>query len=52
MTTEIERWLASAIADAKKRGLPELEPLLTTLAKSTAALRAADDAVRAEPKRM
>jgi hypothetical protein len=37
----VESWLASAIADAGRRGLPELKPLLETLARSTAALRRA-----------
>jgi hypothetical protein len=40
----VEAWLAAAIADAEKRGLPELKPLLETLAKSTAALRRAESA--------
>jgi hypothetical protein len=38
----IDAWLQSAVADAERRGLPELKPLLEGLAKSTAALRAAD----------
>jgi hypothetical protein len=38
----IESWLQAAIADAGKRGLPELKPILETLAKATAVLRAAD----------
>ena len=38
----IEAWLQAAIADAEKRGLPELKPLLEGLARSTQALRAAD----------
>jgi hypothetical protein len=38
----IESWLQAAVADAKKRGLPELEPILQALARSTTALRAAD----------
>jgi hypothetical protein len=42
----VETWLAAAVADAKRRGLPELEPLLETLARSTAALRAVDTAFR------
>jgi hypothetical protein len=41
-----EVWLAAAIADAERRGLPELRPLLETLARSTASLRKADDALR------
>jgi hypothetical protein len=36
----IDTWLQSAIADADKRGLPELKPILETLARSTSALRA------------
>jgi hypothetical protein len=42
MSTRIEAWLAAACADAERRGLPELKPLLESLARSTAALRAAD----------
>jgi hypothetical protein len=37
----IEAWLAAAIADAERRGLPELKALLETLAQATRALRAA-----------
>ena len=38
----IDTWLQHAIADAERRGLPALKPLLETLAKATSALRAAD----------
>ena len=38
----IESWLQAAIADAERRGLPELKPILEGLARTTAALRAAD----------
>ena len=38
----IESWLQAAIADAERRGRPELKPILETLARSTKALRAAD----------
>jgi hypothetical protein len=38
----IDVWLRAAIADAEKRGLPELKPLLEGLAQSTRALRLAD----------
>ena len=38
----IESWLAAAIADAERRGLPDLKPLLETLAASTANLRRAE----------
>ena len=40
MTTA--EWLAQAKADAEKRGLPELIPMLDGLAKATEQLRAAD----------
>ena len=39
----VDAWLASAVADAERRGLPELKPLLEGLAQSLAALRAADE---------
>jgi hypothetical protein len=39
---DVPGWLARSIADAERRGLPQLRPLLEALAKSTAALRAAD----------
>jgi hypothetical protein len=38
----LEQWLAAAKADAERRGLPELSPLLEALGEATAALRAAD----------
>jgi hypothetical protein len=38
----IESWLQAAIADAERRGLPELKPVLETLARATTALRAAN----------
>jgi len=38
----IETWLQAAIADAERRGLPELKPILEGLARTTTALRAAD----------
>ena len=43
---DIEDWLAAAVADARRRGLPELQPLLEMLARSTTALRRADEAIR------
>lgn len=45
---QVDDWLAAAIADAERRGLPELKPLLETLARSTANLRKADGALRDE----
>ncbi len=38
---DLETWLAAAVDDARRRGIPQLEPLLRALARSTAALRAA-----------
>lgn len=38
----IQAWLESAVADAERRKLAELKALLEALARSTAALRAAD----------
>ena len=38
----VDAWLEFALADAEKRGLPDLKPLLEALAKATQALRAAD----------
>ena len=40
-------WLAATVADAERRGLTELKPLLESLARSTAALREEDRAARA-----
>jgi hypothetical protein len=39
---DVPNWLAFAAADADARGLPELKPLLETLARSMQALRDAD----------
>ena len=33
----IAAWFQAAIADAERRGLPELKPMLETLAKATQA---------------
>ena len=41
-TMTIDAWLQAAIADAERRGLPDLKPVLETLARATTALRAAD----------
>ena len=38
----IDDWLRAAIADAERRGMPELTPILEALARATRALRAAD----------
>jgi hypothetical protein len=43
----IDEWLRAACADADRRGLPHLKPLLETIARSTTALRAADRVARA-----
>ncbi|MDE3154596.1 MAG: hypothetical protein KGN76_05810 [Acidobacteriota bacterium] len=39
---DIDAWLAAAVADAERRGLPDLKPLLEGIARSTRALRDAD----------
>ena len=38
----IDAWLSAAVADAERRGLPQLRPLLEGLAQSTRQLRAAE----------
>jgi hypothetical protein len=38
----VDAWLKAAVADAERRGLPELKPLLEAIARATQALRAAD----------
>lgn len=46
----VESWLSSAIADAERRGLFALKPLLETLGRSTEALRrAAAEVAAGEP---
>jgi len=42
---QTEAWLRAACADADRRGLSQLRPLLEALARSTAALREAERAV-------
>jgi hypothetical protein len=37
----VQEWLKAAIADAERRGLPQLKPLLEGLAQSAEALRKA-----------
>ena len=46
MSFDVQAWLAAACGDADRRGLPELKPLLETLARSTEALRSADERQR------
>ena len=41
-TMTIAEWLAQARADAEKRGLPELIPMLEGFAQASQRLRAAD----------
>lgn len=43
----LDTWLESAIADAKRRGLADLEPLLRSLAQAAQALREASPGGRA-----
>jgi hypothetical protein len=44
----LQTWLEAAVADAERRNLPELKPMLEALARSTASLRAADFVERAD----
>jgi hypothetical protein len=46
----IEDWLQAAIADAERRGMPELKLLLEAIARATQALRAADFTDDAAPR--
>ena len=41
LSARVAAWLEAAIADADRRGLPELKPLLEGLAQSTTLLRRA-----------
>jgi hypothetical protein len=43
MRHDVSSWLSRAVADAEARGLPELKPLLESLARSLEALRDADE---------
>lgn len=49
----VEAWLDAAVADAERRGLPALKPLLEGLAQATRQLRAAEwnDYVPADGRR-
>jgi len=47
----VETWLEWALADADRRNLPELKPLLESLARVTHALRSADFNDRADDDR-
>ena len=48
---DVIAWLQAAIADAERRGLPQLKVLLEGLAQSTARLRRAESAVREHEER-
>jgi hypothetical protein len=39
---ELDDWLKAALADAERRGLADLQPMLDTLVRATRALRRAD----------
>ena len=43
----IAEWLEAVCADADRRALPQLKPLLETLARATERLRRADAELRA-----
>ena len=47
----VQDWLAAAIADAERRGLPEMKPLLEALARATEGLRRAEAEMRDGDKR-
>jgi hypothetical protein len=47
----IDTWLEWALADANRRNLPELKPLLESLAGAMRALRSADFNDRADDDR-
>lgn len=38
----VDAWLEAAVADAERRGLPDLRPLLEALARAVRTLRAAN----------
>jgi hypothetical protein len=38
----VDAWLAAALADADRRALPDLKPMLEALARAMQALREAD----------
>jgi hypothetical protein len=42
LPANVDAWVQSALADAERRGLAGLKPLLEALARATAALRRAD----------
>jgi len=42
LDARVASWLAEALADAERRGLTDLCPLLESLARATEAIRAAD----------
>jgi hypothetical protein len=44
----IDQWLQAVLADADRRGLDALKPVLEALARATKALRAADFNERAD----
>ena len=46
----IDTWMQAAVADAERRGLPELKPILEALARATKVLRAADFNDRADTR--
>lgn len=48
MNPSVEHWLKNAVADAERRGLPELKPLLEGLARATSVLRDAIPGGRAD----
>ena len=51
MSMTVDDWLKMALADAERRQLPDLKPLLEGLAQSLRALRNADFNERADADR-
>ncbi len=45
----IDSWLQSAVADAERRGLPELKAMLEALARATTTLRESSVASHQSP---
>lgn len=46
----VDDWLQLACEDAVRRGLPQIKPLLESLARSTERLRAVDVETRRQPE--
>lgn len=47
---KLDEWLKTAIADAERRGLPDLKPLLEGMAQAAAVLRGSEFGGRAHDR--